>query len=141
MDSWSKNQASAEEVTSNVRSVALSSRREFENGFPSAALLADLYARYNPVPDLDLFLAIAKRTFPRGCCGLASLYLRHQLGGTVTRGTYDGKTHTFWADGDLIADITADQFGGPAVYVGSMTYPWLFREGILWISTTNHQMS
>jgi hypothetical protein len=31
--------------------------------------------------------------------------------------------------GEIVVDITADQFGGPAVYVGPLAEPWSTRPG------------
>ncbi len=91
-------------------------------------LLARLYLLYNPVPDVERFVARALRTFPKYCCGLASVYLRHALGeGVVTCGLYGGDPHSFLLRHDGIIDITADQFGGPEVYVGPLRLPWRTR--------------
>jgi hypothetical protein len=104
---------------------AMDARRAFAHGECDRLLLADLYQAYNPVPEVDLFVRRALEMFPRLCCGLASAYLRHRLGGgVVTRGSYGGEPHTFLFDGDAIVDVTADQFGGPGVYVGRCLPPW-----------------
>jgi hypothetical protein len=104
---------------------AMDARRAFAQRECDRLLLADLYQVYCPVPQIDLFVSRALEMFPRLCCGLASAFLRHRLGGgVVTRGSYEGEPHTFLVDGDAIVDVTADQFGGPAVYVGRCQPPW-----------------
>lgn len=56
---------------------------------------------------------------------LAVLYLRHRLGrGTVIKGRYGGRDHSFLMVGDLVVDITADSHGGPPIYIGELCLPW-----------------
>jgi len=64
--------------------------------------------------------------FPKLCCGLATVYLRRCLGGwgVVWQGFYKVTPHTVLVADDFLVDITADQFGGPAIYVGHILYPW-----------------
>ncbi|MBI5532814.1 MAG: hypothetical protein HY898_08880 [Deltaproteobacteria bacterium] len=101
-------------------------RSEFERRAVSRDLLARLYMAYCPIPDIDGFVERAGQLFPRLNCGLCSVYLAHVLGaGTAARGRYGGVNHTFLSlGGDGIVDITADQFGGPRVYVGPLRQPW-----------------
>jgi hypothetical protein len=101
-------------------------RRVFELRQCDRRLLAELYGRYNPVPDIRGFIERALAMFPKLCCGLAIIYLRHRLGGwgVACQGFYRTIPHTVLAADDLLIDITADQFGGPAVYVGPVLYPW-----------------
>jgi hypothetical protein len=92
-------------------------------------LLVELYGEYNPtLDDVPLFVGRALRSFPQGACGVASLYLKHLLddAGNVVHGNYNGIGHTFLAlcEVKLLADITADQFEGPALYVGPIMSPW-----------------
>ena len=42
----------------------------------------------------------------------------------MVTGSYEGQKHTFLMLDNLVLDITADQFGGPALYVGSLVSPW-----------------
>lgn len=97
----------------------------FERGDIDLSILRDLYPRYEPPNDIDLLLERAQQLFPHLNCGLASVYLQSQLGGEVVRGFYKGHPHTFLLiDHSTIVDITADQFGGPGVYVGTSQEPW-----------------
>lgn len=78
--------------------------------------------------------------FPYNCCELATAVLLDRIGeGVIVYGRYEHepinaqnmrKSHAFWAHSEpvdeqtLIADITADQYGGPAIYVGDLHHPW-----------------
>jgi hypothetical protein len=120
-----------------VREGAREIRAAFERGQVPKELLARLYLEYNPdIPRIDEFLDAAAEIFPLGNCGIASVYLRHQFGmGDVHHGHFEQTGHTFLKLGNLtvgnsvviensIIDITADQFGGPVVYVGTLQLPW-----------------
>jgi hypothetical protein len=110
-----------------ILQIAIEARTDFERGSISRSLLRGIYLAYNPDVEIEEFLTEAASMFPRLNCGLATAYVRHRLGGAgeIVNGAYSGANHTFLALGTLaIADITADQFGGPAVYVGSLTSPW-----------------
>lgn len=110
-----------------AKDLASELRWTLERGRVSFRLLVELYSTYNPVVVTpDTFCRRALDRFPRGACGLASLLLGFNLGtGTVIHGTYAGQGHTFLVFGpQLMADITADQFGGPAVHVGVLGRPW-----------------
>jgi hypothetical protein len=113
-----------------VRSTAIDVRQAFDKGTVPRPLLRELYLEYNPdVLDLDQFLSYATDIFPKGNCGIASIYLRHVLGqGIVTEGQYLTEQHQFLQLGKVVVDITADQFGGPPVYVGPLELPWNLRE-------------
>jgi hypothetical protein len=88
-------------------------------------LLVDLYHAYNPaVSDAERYVEVALEMFPLGNCGLATVLLQHYLGGEIVNGSYDGRAHTFLLLYGLVVDITADQFGGPEVYVGPLQAPW-----------------
>ena len=92
-----------------------------------AAVLAGLYGTYARVPDPDVFVSEALSMFPALCCGLASVYLQRTLGtGTLVRGQFGGENHTVLEIVELgvIIDVTADQFGGPPIYVGPWVAPW-----------------
>lgn len=109
-----------------IESAAYAVRQEFEQSTVDPQLLAELYQTYHPIEDIDVFLQRAKSLFPALNCGIASVYMQHRLqAGTVLRGSYAGQPHTFLSLGEgAIADITADQYGGPAVYVGPLQPPW-----------------
>lgn len=108
------------------RSVVFRIRRRFESGKIPPLVLASAYSGYNPIDDVTRFVSLANELFPRLNCGVASSYLRDTLGGgEVVTGTYNGSTHTFLLfNGTTVVDITADQFGGPRVYIGPLTEPW-----------------
>ncbi len=100
-------------------------RRAFERGEFNVALARRAYEAYAPDIDIDLFLGRARALFPALNCGLCSTYLGAVLGcGVVRRGKYGAEAHTVLMVGPLIVDITADQFGGPRVYVGPSQLPW-----------------
>ncbi len=107
------------------RRAAWSIRRELQERRCDAALLVELYRGYNPLADVEAFVQRALGMFPRLCCGLASAYARHRLGGgRIAQGRYGHEGHTFLRVRDWIVDLTADQFGGPEVYVGPIRSPW-----------------
>lgn len=101
-------------------------RKQFEHQKISPNLLAQLYKTYNPkITHVDLFVTRAMAQFPQLNCGLASLFLQKTLRrGKVIQGAYDGIPHTFLLLDTAIVDITADQYGGPAVYIGALQWPW-----------------
>jgi hypothetical protein len=100
-------------------------RLAFERDAFDIRLARAVYGAYAPIIDLDLFLSRARALFPALNCGLCSTYLSAVLGrGVVRRGTYGAAGHTVLMVGHLIVDITADQFGGPSVYVGTLQRPW-----------------
>ncbi len=100
-------------------------RQEFEQRVVDKALLVELYRDYAQVPDTEDFVKRAVMLFPRLNCGLASLYMQHRFGtGVITQGKYGNERHTFLMLGDLVADLTADQYGGPPVYLGPLQAPW-----------------
>jgi hypothetical protein len=101
-------------------------RRQFEIGLTDQKLLVELYKGYKDVGDTVQFVTKAREIFPNGNCGLASLYLKKELGGEIIQGKYGEHNHTFLLHKDVVIDITADQFGGPEVYVGPLRSPWSF---------------
>jgi hypothetical protein len=108
-----------------LQTTAQATRRAFEAGLFDVAIARLAYGAYAPGLDIDLFLARSRALFPALNCGLCSAYLRAVLGrGSIRRGRYDGEAHTVLAIGSTIIDITADQFGGPPVYVGPPRRPW-----------------
>ena len=106
--------------------IAEEARRKFELGQADKELLVRLYTDYNPVDDIESFLEQANVLFPRLNCGLTTVYLREVFGdGDIVKGRYNNENHTFLLmNGDTIIDITADQYGGPRVYVGPLRKPW-----------------
>lgn len=113
-------------VNFEIIEMAYSARRLFKTGSVYDQKLMDLYCQYSPIQDLCVFFSRAKHLFPRLNCGISSVYLKHRLGiGEIIRGAYQGQGHTFLLlDGKTVVDITADQFGGPPVYVGPLCFPW-----------------
>jgi len=104
---------------------AQSARREFEAGIVDEQLLMTLYSKYASIFDVQRFVRKARELFPALNCGLASMYLQYVLRqGEIVKGKYNGQGHTFLSLGKQIVDITADQFGGPTVYIGPLVSPW-----------------
>lgn len=94
--------------------------RSCDNGIAAAA-----YQAYTSVPDIELFLWRAQVLFPALNCGLCSAYLRSVLScGSIVHTRYNGHPHTVLAVDNVIIDITADQYGGPPIYVGAARPPW-----------------
>jgi len=111
-----------------IKKTIYQTRKEFETGATNQELLLGLYRGYADVGDTLKFINKAKEIFPNGNCGLASLYLKEKLGGEVVQGKYAKHNHTFLLVDGTVIDITADQFGGPKIYVGPLQSPWSFRE-------------
>jgi hypothetical protein len=108
---------------------AAAARSALESGSVSREVLSRLYTGYNPDVAIDSFLDKAAELFPSLNCGLASVYLQHVLDqGSVVRGRYGSQLHTFLVIDDTVVDITADQYGGPRVYVGPLRAPWAVRK-------------
>ncbi len=101
-------------------------RRSFERDEIPRSKLEKLYLDYNPIKDITIFIQRALEAFPRGNCGLTSVYLGQFLPkAEIVRGHYEREPHTFLVlRKNTVIDITADQFGGPRVYVGSFRDPW-----------------
>ena len=106
---------------------AWQARKAFEQRTIPREVLRELFLAPNPdFLDVDNYLDFAATIFPRGNCGLTSVYLRHVIGaGQIVEGQYVSEQHTFLKVGALAVDITADQFGGPPIYVGPITLPWI----------------
>lgn len=100
----------------------------FEQRRIDPALLVQLYMTYNPLAHIEDFIHQSQLLFPKLNCGIASLYLQYVCAeGTLTKGAYRQHPHTFLMfDKGIIADITADQFGGPRIYLGHLKSPWRF---------------
>ena len=109
-----------------IKEIVTEVRERFVARQVSRDVLQRLYHQYNPSVDAVIFVAEAERMFPHLNCGLATVYLRAILGqGRVRQGKYADNNHTFLLlNGDMVVDITADQYGGPKVYVGKLEFPW-----------------
>lgn len=115
-------------TTINLQVAAAVAREKLEAGDLDRELLAKLYRKYADVGETRRFVARALTMFPRLSCGLASVYLRHCLGeGTIVRGRYGSHNHTFMLLNNMIVDITADQYGGPRIYIGTIQPPWSLK--------------
>lgn len=113
--------------TSRIMSVAAIARQELASNAVDRELLKDLCLPYASSfgGNVDHFLDRVQPQFPRGNCGLASIYLKHRLGeGEIKNGRYRGLAHVVLQVSGLVTDITADQFGGPKIYVGTLKDPW-----------------
>jgi hypothetical protein len=121
---------SLSESKKKIYKIAKQVRFDFENKQLDLKLLASVYLQHAFVEDINSFVNIAINQFPKHCCGLCSSYLKHKIKeGTLIEGIYDSYCHTFLLlKNNLIVDITADQFGGPKIYVGHMKKPWSFEE-------------
>ena len=107
-----------------IQSIVEKARRDFENKDLDIELLKKLYQEYNPLDAIDEFIQTALAQFPKLNCGLASVYLKHLLGGEIIKGTYENEPHTFLKIENTIIDVTADQYGGQKVYIGNVAKPW-----------------
>lgn len=113
-----------------IEQVAWDLRRQFESGEAYTPGLMRLYNSLlkKPIEDIEGFFRSASQLFPRNNCGIATAALFDRLGGQISKDlTYGGISHTVLELGDRIVDITADQFGGPTVYVGKIIAPWHVR--------------
>lgn len=109
-----------------IGSIAREVRRKFERKEIPPEELEQLYFDYNSIKDIKTFIRRALESFPRGNCGLASVYLQRLFPeAEVVRGRYEEQPHTFLVlRENTVIDITADQFGGPEVYVGPLCGLW-----------------
>lgn len=114
-----------------MEKIVTETRILFENHEVNRQLLQNLYHDYNPgLENLNLFVEKAEELFPYLNCGLATVYLREVLKiGRIINGNYEDNKHTFLLieidiNKILIIDITADQYGGPSIYVGPLQAPW-----------------
>lgn len=107
-----------------ITSIAQKIRKEFEEGTVPLPLIEERYQKYNPVESEEFFTK-AQELFPSLNCGIASVYLQvHLPGSQIVKGKYKENNHTFLRVNEMIIDITADQYGGPEVYVGPLVSPW-----------------
>ena len=92
--------------------------------------LHPLLANRHPGLEVSPYMLLVRDKFPKASCYLAAEYLLYLTGeGEVVYGGYETPTkiraHAYLRIGETIADITADQFGGPETYVGPLVRPWL----------------
>ena len=100
-------------------------RGRFERKEINYSRLAKLYLKYNQnINHIKEFIQLSKELFPKGNCGLVSIYLKDLIGGEIINGSYNGHNLTFLLFKNKIIDITADQFGGPSLYIGKLRDPW-----------------
>lgn len=113
--------------------IAYEARAAFEQMTISRALLRKVVrlSYIEEIPDelVDEYIDLLALAFPFENCDLATGYLLEQYGqGELIIGTYDRVPHVclglFVGLEKIIVDITADQFGGPPVYVGPLVAPW-----------------
>lgn len=115
-------------VTMDLISFAEETRKQFELGLVSKELLKYLYGSFNPKSNPDEFIPRALEIFPKLNCGISCLYLQHLLQkGIMINGSFGHYSHCFLVVDDQVMDITADQYGGPRVYVGPLKKPWSTR--------------
>ncbi len=107
-----------------IRDIAEAIRMKFERRQIPKEELARLYSRYNPQVDGNIFIKEAEKLFPKLNCGLATVYLQKVLGGEIVNGQFQNHNHTYLLLNGEVVDITADQYGGPEVYVGELKFPW-----------------
>lgn len=108
----------------NLKRLVESVRLEFEQKSIPKEKLAKLYYKYNKEVNVDDFVNEAEKIFPQLNCGLASVYLQELFGGIIKQGKYLDNNHTYLLLKNKVIDITADQYGGPKVYVGELKFPW-----------------
>ena|SRR3989338_2807645 len=114
-----------------LKQIAVEARKEFEQGSVDKKILEKFYKIYNPMDNVPLFIKRAQKLFPKLNCGLASVYIQRLISGSkIIEGKYKNNLHTFLMLKDVLIDITADQYGGPAVYVGPLQKPWSLREKV-----------
>jgi len=108
-----------------VINIAKTTRETFEDKNIDKNLLAKLYSAYTNVPDIESFIDKSTDMFPKLSCGVATVYLKNALkDGEIIKGRYGNNDHTFLLVDNQIVDITADQYGGPRVYVGELKVRW-----------------
>lgn len=95
-------------------------------------LTQNFYSKSNP-EHIQRSVEACLPNFPRGCCDFASLLLQDRIqDGEVTTGVYYKRprafdAHAFLQLGGILCDLTADQFGGPRIYIGEFVLPWALK--------------
>jgi hypothetical protein len=116
-----------------IYQIATEVREGFELQSLDPKIVWSRYCRWVPDArhwDKDKFLSLANTAFPLGCCGLASAFLSEEVDigcGIPEHILYKDEPHTILLGSLAMIDITADQFGGPRIYVGPMVRPWSER--------------
>ena len=112
-----------------LHSAVVATRRDFEANNIDRTTLCKLYSSYASIEDIDLFLLRASQIFPSMNCGVASVLLHDRLkAGKVVYGKYKHHCHSFLLlEDETVIDITADQYGGPPIYVGALIAPWSLK--------------
>jgi hypothetical protein len=135
-----------------VLNIAERTRRDFEIGAITVPHLVEiaLINRPNLTDEQLKYLRVGAEggvgNFPDEACQVATDELKHRLGfGKIIDGSYlvsepggheEFSRHEFLDISDpdsaerTIVDITADQFGGPPVYVGEWRRPWSTLEDL-----------
>ena len=104
--------------------IAIRVRKEFEKISMDVMKLTKIYDKYNKIENTENFVKQGLAQFPKLNCGLASSYLQDKIGGEIIKGKFGDNNHSFLKLGKNIVDITADQYGGPKVYIGPLIKPW-----------------
>ncbi len=108
--------------------IAQESRRIFERKEVDLTHLTELYMRFFRKKNAEDMISFSIEMFPNTCCYVATLFLKEQLKGSrYISGGYKRFNHDFLEYRGRILDITADQFGGPRIYVGPLVLPWRAR--------------
>ncbi|KKP91764.1 MAG: hypothetical protein UR98_C0040G0026 [Parcubacteria group bacterium GW2011_GWA1_36_12] len=108
-----------------IKKIALKVRKEFEEKEINIKTLTDLYNNYNKIENINDFIMQAQIMFPKGNCGIASLYLKYVLKeGTIQNLEYKNNKHTVLVIDKNIIDITSDQYNGPKIYIGPINKPY-----------------
>jgi len=113
-------------VEKEMKSTIKQIRKDFESQNLDYNKLKNLYLNYNAISDINEFIEKSKSLFPKLNCGLASLYIQDKLKkGKIVKGKYKDYSHTFLLlENNIIIDITADQYGGPKIYMNKLKSPW-----------------
>ena len=114
-------------MENNLQKIAQDIRKKFEQKQIAQGELAQIYSAYNPAVNGMTFVVEAEKLFPRLNCGLTTAYLQKILGGEIVQGRFKDWNHTYLLVDGFVVDITADQYGGPKVYVGEWKFPWTRR--------------
>lgn len=129
-----------------IMPIAIQARKEFEDKSVKVQYLKSLvethlaYIADNYKDGLTQWIEQSVANFPANCCELGAAVLLDRIGeGIIAHGRYEHepigphnirKSHTFWVQLEsvgeirLMADTTADQYGGPPIYVGTIKHPW-----------------
>ena len=129
-----------------IMPIAIQARRDFDNKSVDVQYLKSLVEKHLPYiaenykDGLTQWIEQSVANFPIDCCEIGAAVLLDRVGeGEIAHGRYERepigphnirKSHTFWTQAEtpgktaLMADITADQYGGPPIFVGSLKRPW-----------------